>query len=120
MSEDRGDSHSTQSTPPSGYWQVAPRPGEDGTPDIHFKLLLPDPPLDQRELKNAVEKTLTIIKKLYGKPEDKSKLSETCAKLLSLSQVGLVGKNASPLVGLDALRALEADIVERESGPIKN
>jgi hypothetical protein len=77
-------------------------------------------PEDQRTLKGEAERALTIVKALYRKPDDSSKLNEAVAKLVSLSQVGLVGANASPAVALDALRALEADIVEREAGPLKN
>lgn len=105
---------------PVGYWGVEPRQAEDGTPDINFRVLKPDAPQDQRELKNEAERALTVIKALYRRAEDERKLREAVAKLLALCQVGLVGANASPAVAIDALRVLEADIVEREAGPIKN
>jgi len=103
-----------------GYWGVEPREAEDGTPDINFRVLNPNAPQDQRELKNNIERALTIIKALYHRADDTSKLKEAVAKLVALAQVGLVGANASPVVASDALKALEADIVEREAGPIKN
>ena len=103
-----------------GFWRVEPRDAEDGTPDINFRVLMVGAPRDQRDLKNEVERALTILKSLYRKPEDSGKLREAVSKLLALSQVGLVGPNASPVVAFDALRALESDIIERESGPIKN
>jgi hypothetical protein len=106
--------------PPPGFWGVEPRNAEDGSPDINFRVFRPNAPQDQRDLKNSAERTLTIVKALYKKPQDERKLREAVAKLLALCQVGLVGDNASPAVALDALRALESDIVEREAGPIKN
>lgn len=103
-----------------GFWVVAPRTGEDGTPDIDFQLLKPNPPAAQRELKNEAERALRIINALYHRTADTRKREEAVAKLTALCQVGLVGKEASPSVARDALRALESDIVEREAGPIKN
>lgn len=105
---------------PAGFWGVEPREAEDGTPDINFKVLRPGAPPDQRDLKAQAERALTIIKALYHTPEDRLKLNEAVAKLTALCQVGLVGANSSSAVAMDALRALEADIVEREAGPIKN
>lgn len=104
----------------TGFWGVEPREAADGTPDINFRVFKSNAPQDQRELKGEAERALTIIKALYRKPDDQSKLNEAIAKLVALCQVGLVGPNASPAVAMDALRALEADIVEREAGPIKN
>ncbi len=105
--------------PPRTFWRVEPRMSEDGTPDINFCVEKAECPQEQRELKSAVERALTVVKALYSHKDDK-KLTEAVAKLVSLSQVGLVGPNASPAIAMDALRALEADIVEREAGPIKN
>jgi hypothetical protein len=104
----------------TSYWGVEPREGEDGTPDINFKVFKPNAPQDQRDLKSEAERALTIVKALYRRTVDGAKLKEAVAKLVALCQVGLVGPNASPAVAMDALRALEADIVEREAGPIKN
>ncbi len=103
-----------------GFWGVEPRTGEDGSPDINFRLLKRDPPQEQRNLKEAVERALVVVKALYHQPADDQKRREAVAKLVALSQVGLVGSNASPKVAFDALRALKDEIVEREAGPIKN
>lgn len=105
---------------PAGFWGVEPRSAEDDTPDINFRVLKGGAPESQRDLKSEAERALTIVKALYRRPEDAPKLREAVAKLVALSQVGLVGPNASPAVAMDALRALEADIIEREAGPIKN
>lgn len=102
------------------FWAIEPRIGEDGAPDINFKVLKSGSPHSQRELKNQAERVLSIIKILYSHPENKVKLHEEVTKLIALCQVGLVGKDASPEVGHDALRSLEADILEREEGRIKN
>lgn len=111
---------SNEAAEPNSYWAVEPRTAEDGTLDINFRVLKANAPQDQRELKNEAERALTIIKALYRKPEDERKLRECWAKLVALCQVGLVGSSASPAVAMDALRAMETDIVEREAGPIKN
>jgi hypothetical protein len=78
-----------------GFWGVEPREAEDGTPDINFRVFQPNAPRDQRDLKNEVERALTTVKSLYGKSDEQRKLRE-------------------------ALRAFEADIVEREAATIKN
>lgn len=104
--------------PTQRFWRVEPRTAEDGTPDIHFKVEDPNCPQEQRDLKLAVERALTVIKALYSLPKDRKKLDESVAKLLALSQVGLVA--AAPAIASDALRSFEHDIVEREAGPIKN
>ena len=119
--EDTAQSTDDQTTnAPTGFWGVQPRDAEDGTPDINFRVFKVGAPQNQRDLKNEVERALTILKSLYKKPEDSGRLREAVSKLVALSQVGLVGRNASPVVAFDALRALESDIIERESGPIKN
>jgi hypothetical protein len=114
------DRNPDEETKPTGFWGVEPREATDGTPDINFLVFKTNAPPDQRELKAEAERALTVVKALYRKPDDHSKLNEAVAKLVALCQVGLVGANASPAVAMDALRALEADIIEREAGPIKN
>jgi hypothetical protein len=116
---DTADAAAERELPP-GFWGVEPREAEDGTPDINFRVFRSNAPQDQRDLKNEAERALTIVKALYRRPEDERKLREAVAKLVALSQVGLVGPDPSPAVARDALRALEGDIVEREAGPIKN
>lgn len=106
--------------PPQSFWRVEPREADDGTPDIHFRVCRPDAPQDQRDLKAEAERALIIVKALYRKEPDRRKLNEAVAKLLALCQVGLVGPNASPSVATAALRVFEADILEREAGPVKN
>jgi hypothetical protein len=106
---------------PQTYWRVEPRdPGDDGLRDINFVVEHPNAPVEQRVLKNEVERVLTVVRTLYVAEDKAPKFNEAYAKLLSLSQVGLVGRNASPSIATDALRSLEADILSREAGPIKN
>lgn len=101
-------------------WTVFGREGRDGSPDIEFRVEHPDAPLEQRELKAAVERALAVVKVLYRAEADRPKLDEAVAKLVALAQVGLVGPRASPLIAGDALRAFESEVTDRESGPVKN
>ena len=99
-------------------WIVSPRTGDDGIPDIHFLLQKYDCPQEQLDLKERVESSLTVIKKIY---EDRPFVrDEYIARLVSLSQAGLVGQTANPKIGHSALNALSDEIVSREAGTIKN
>lgn len=100
------------------FWIVSRRDAADGTPDIHFQSQSADCPQEQLDLKKRVEKTLTIVRRLYAKRPDTR--SEYVDALVALSQVGMVGKNASPKIGTGAIEALEEEILANESGPIKN
>jgi hypothetical protein len=102
------------------YWRVVPREAEDGSLDIDFQVVDPDCPPAQRSLKNEVERAISTVNSLYGSEKDARKKAEAFGKLVALSRVGLVGPRASPEIAMDALRALEADIVTREAGPVKN
>ncbi len=90
--------------------------------DIHFEQLkLPDGetiPEDQLELRDQVDKALTVIRMLF---EDDSVLFEEYFRpLLALSQLGLVGDTANPSLAMRALRTLKEEIVSRQGGRIKN
>ena len=104
----------------ASFWGVEPRESEDGSLDINFRVYDANSPLEQRVLKNDVERVLSILKRLYHSQADRPKLEDAFSKLLSLAQVGLVGQNSSPTIAADALRSLEADITAREAGPVKN
>jgi hypothetical protein len=103
---------------PVGYWIVAEREGNDGQKDIHFKVVAPGCPSEQQTLKNRVERTLSNLRVIYAAGDPK--FNEAFAKLLSLSQVGLVGAKASVAVAEAALDSLQAEIVDREAGRVKN
>jgi hypothetical protein len=102
------------------YWYIVERKSDDGTLDIDFQVVDPDCPAAHRTLKQDIERALSTINALYAAPKDHRKRSEAFAKLLALSRVGMVGPSASPEIASDALRALEADITNREVGPVKN
>lgn len=106
--------------PPSvrGYWIVAPRTGDDGTPDILFQVVKTGCPQEQLDLKSAVETALTVIKHVFA--TDATLLNEYVKRLLSLSQAGLVGPEASTQVANAALLSLENEILARKAGPAKN
>lgn len=92
------------------------------TNDIHFEQLeLQDGttiPEDQLELRDEVDKTLTVIRMLF---ENNSPLFEEYFRpLLSLSQLGLVGDSANPKLAMRALSSLKEEIVSRQGGRIKN
>jgi hypothetical protein len=103
---------------PSGYWAVSERTGQDQQKDIFFKVLAPGCPSEQQTLKNRIERTLSSFRTIYATNEPK--FNEAFAKLLSLSQVGLVGPKASVAVADAALDSLQSEIVDREAGRVKN
>jgi hypothetical protein len=103
---------------PSGYWIVSEREGKDGQRDIYFQVVAPGCPSEQQSLKNRVERTLSNLRAIY--PANDPKLNEAFAKLLSLSQVGLVGSKPSVTVAEAALDSLQAEIIDREAGRVKN
>jgi hypothetical protein len=100
------------------YWIVAERLGDDGQKDIHFKVVAPGCPSEQQSLKNRIERTLSNLRAIY--PNGGPKFNEAFSKLLGLSQVGLVGSNPSVTVAEAALDSLQAEIVDREAGRVKN
>lgn len=105
---------------PDTYWYVLPRETEDGTLDIDFQVVNPNCPPGQRAIKQEVERDLSTINALYASPKDRRKATEAFNKLVAIARVGLVGRNASPEIATDALRAFESDITNREAGPVKN
>lgn len=118
--EDVNDGGGNAGIPPHTYWYVVERVADDGSVDIDFQVADPNSPPAQRALKNEVERALSTINALYAAPKDHRKRAEAFTKLLSLSRVGLAGPRASPEIATDALRSLEADITNREAGPVKN
>lgn len=109
---------SENNLPPKTFWRVEPRIAAGGRKDIVFRVVKPDCPADQVELKVEVEKTLTVINAIYN--EDPGKLSDYFDRLLALAQVGLVGENASAGVARAALISLQREILLNEEGRIKN
>ncbi len=101
-----------------GAFVVASREREDGLKDLLFILRLAQVPHDQLTLKSDVERTQSALLVLYSR--DLNKFSEAFAKLLSLTQVGLVGDKASPTVAREALNSLQREILDREGGQVKN
>lgn len=75
-------------------------------------------PVDQQDLLFDVQATVDVVKVLY---QDANSLYATYFdQLLKLAQVGLVGENAQPLLAKKALEQLKNEIVNRESGKVKN
>jgi hypothetical protein len=107
-----------QNEKPSGYWAVSERLGKDDQKDIYFKVLTPGCPGEQQSLKNRVERTLSTLRTIYAASDPE--FNEAFAKLLTLSQVGLVGPKASVSVAEAALDSLQSEIVDREAGRVKN
>ncbi|ELC8418778.1 hypothetical protein M3X99_01000 [Clostridium perfringens] len=75
-------------------------------------------PEEQNKLYCEVERTTSIIKSL--KFTDKIKKDEYFEKLLTLTQIGLTGPAAQPELAINSLYLLKEDIVNCESGRIKN
>ena len=95
---------------------------QDNTRDIHFEqILLTDGttvPDDQLELRDNVDKALTVINMLFT--SDEIRFQEYYRQLLSLAQLGLVGPSANPKLAQRALSTLKDDIVSREGSRVKN
>ena len=103
-----------------GYWIVSERAGADERRDINFQKFNGEVPGDQTKLKNDVERTLSSLYILYPTARDKQKFDAYFDKLLSLSQVGLVGVRPSTTTAADALASLHSEILDQEAGRVKN
>ncbi len=87
---ERGASdHVSNNSSPPGYWIVSERTDQTGRKDIYFQPVKQGCPADQQKLKNEIERTLSAIGTIYP-PSSEAKFNEAFAKLLSLTQVGLV------------------------------
>lgn len=75
-------------------------------------------PEEQNKLYCEVERTTSIIKSL--KFTNKIKKDEYFEKLVTLTQIGLTGPAAQPELAINSLYLLQEDVVNCESGRIKN
>lgn len=90
--------------------------------DIHFEQIELEEgeiiPEEQMKLRDEVDNAKTTISMLFlHEPE---KFEEYFKSLLSLAQLGLVGKSANPALAMRALHSLKQEILAREGGRIKN
>lgn len=106
--------------PDRGFWAVEPRQEADGTPDIYFKLIKSGCPADMLDFKGGIERALSIVLSIYARSDHPAKRDECVAKLLKLAQLGLVGPSQATQEANAALSVFKQDIVNRESGRIKN
>ena len=72
----------------------------------------------QLELRDQIDSALTTIRILFA--DQHERFDEYFRPLLSLAQLGLVGKSANPSLAQRALDSLKFEIVSREGGAIKN
>ncbi|MCR6515312.1 hypothetical protein M4I33_10575 [Clostridium sp. LY3-2] len=75
-------------------------------------------PEEQVKVYEMSEDIVEVIKSLIN--SSKQKKDEYFEKLLSNTQVGLVGENAQPEIALKGLKKLKVEMVASESGRIKN
>ncbi|HFE9682872.1 TPA: hypothetical protein ACGA31_001308 [Clostridium perfringens] len=75
-------------------------------------------PEEQMVVYEMSEDIAKVIRALIN--SSKQKKDEYFEKLLSNTQVGLVGKNAQPEIALKGLEKLKCDMIAGESGRIKN
>lgn len=73
---------------------------------------------NQQKLHLEIEKTLVVVRKLFHNSQ--IDLQKYFSQLLTLAQAGLVPDNAQPLISLNALQQLKAEIVDKKSGEVKN
>lgn len=102
-----------------GYYIVGENP--EMPFDIKFSIkpdLVADVPEPQQKLQMEVEKTLVVIRKLFENSE--VELRHYFNLLLALAQAGLVPENAQPVIAMNALQQLKAELIDKKSGEVKN
>ncbi|WP_454758747.1 hypothetical protein [Caulobacter segnis] len=115
MSEAGNDGQDAK--PDKGFWTVEERADANGNRDIFFGVIRQGCPTAQQQLKDEIERTLSVLRVLYGKD---TKFNEAFDKLLALAQVGLPGVDPAVSTAKAALASLQAEVVGREAGRIKN
>lgn len=104
-------------------WTVYRREEQDGKPDIYFGLI-PGviPSVEMNLFKSNVEFTLSSIDIIfpYSNYRYRKVHNENFEKLLSISQLGLVGKKPSIEAAKLALDSFQTNILHSETGRIKN
>jgi hypothetical protein len=107
---------------PHGCFRVYAFPTDAEHPyDIAFELTGDAPqriPRDQRNLKSEVERSLVVISSIYRSPN--IKFEYYFERLLSLSQMGLVGETANPEAATETLEALQQEFLEKEGNHAKS
>lgn len=88
--------------------------------DIEFSLQVPDQNVPKifKKLYRQCEELKADLIKIFEKDEDKKK--KYFEMLLTLSQAGLSGENADPILGLEALENLKNEIFTVEACHFKN
>lgn len=103
----------------AGYFLVVVNPDEPY--DIKFQInekAKERPTREQMELYSKSERACSVIKSLHQ--TDEPIKQKYFAKLVSLSQAGLVGKVSNPVLALESLDRLKEEIVLIEGRRIKN
>lgn len=98
------------------------RGGESEFDDIDFRVSRPGAPAEQLNFKNDVDRTLSVLRAVYAKRTDRCLAGYKWAyeRLLPIAQLGLVGSTPSTAIAASALTMLQAELVDREAGRIKN
>lgn len=113
------------------YWQVGRYFVPDSNPldkDIFFGVVKAGAPKEHQALKSRVERTLSSLRAIYstenvGKRQAERNVANfdlAFDKLLALTAAGLATDQPDPSVAGAALDALQAEIVDREAGRMKN
>lgn len=101
-----------------GAWIVCQNPADPQDIQFSLKSGVVSVPEDQLTLKELVEKSLTVLRRVYA--SDNAKFATHYNSLLAIAQTGLVGSTANPNVATRALATFKADIVSREGIRVKN
>ncbi len=98
--------------------------------DIHFGVYdIADPmPPEQQKLKNRIETTLSALKLIYNvettdpkrQARNRASFDEAFDKLFALTSLGLGQEHSKTEIADAALTSLQAEIVDREGGRVKN
>lgn len=109
--------------------EAAPNLMDDGAVDIYFGIsakITQQLPKEQTELQGEIAKVVRALRQLYCAPggtieeRAKTRFRNYYVRLFRLAQVGLEGVNAMPDIAKSALIAVTADLIDDETGRIKN
>lgn len=105
----------------AGAFRVYAYPIDSENPeDIAFELqpdFVETVPEDQEKLKSDVERALAVISAIYSPDHGRFKYYHT--RLVSLSQMGLVGNTANPATAQRSLQSLLKDFADKEGAEVK-
>lgn len=111
------------------HGQDPPNPSDEKAVDIYFGLLSnanQPPAKDQTDLQAEISKVLRSVNLLYRGSDaaisDRNKVQfrSYYVRLFRIAQVGLEGQSAAPEIAMNELATVKVDLIDDESGRVKN